>query len=65
VKYMLSTGNLLLSICAKKTVSHTRFAYVRIDTLAAGTAIGHLGEWKQFVDYLKTSYNAGQLGQVR
>lgn len=32
--------------------------------MAAGTAIGHVGEWKRFVQYLDTSYNAGQLGQA-
>lgn len=35
-----------------------------LDVLAAGKAIGLVGEWKGAVDYLKTSYNANRLGQV-
>lgn len=31
--------------------------------LAAGTAIGHVGEWEAFIKYLKNSFDASRLGQ--
>jgi hypothetical protein len=33
------------------------------DVLAAGTALGHAGEWESAMEYLKISYSASQLGQ--
>ena len=35
-----------------------------IDVLAAGTALGQVGEWEGAIDYLRNSYTASQLGQV-
>jgi hypothetical protein len=35
------------------------------DILAAGVALGHAGEWEALRGYLKSSYKASQLGQVR
>ena len=32
------------------------------DVLAAGTALGHAGEWESAMEYLKISYTASQLG---
>jgi hypothetical protein len=39
--------------------------FIFSDIFAAGTALGHAGEWESFLDYLKSSYNARDLGQVR
>lgn len=38
--------------------------YMCPDVLAAGTALGHAGEWKSALEYLETSFAASQLGQV-
>lgn len=32
--------------------------------IAAGVAIGHCGEWQQFVEYITSSYDAPRFGQV-
>jgi hypothetical protein len=45
-------------------IPNRRFHSCIADILAAGTALGRAGEWEAFVKYLKTSYNASQLGQV-
>jgi hypothetical protein len=34
------------------------------DILAAGTALGHIGEWESASNYLQTSHDARQMGQV-
>jgi hypothetical protein len=41
------------------------FFFKIVDVLAAGVALGHAGEWEALCDYLKSSYNASRLGQVR
>ena len=38
---------------------------INADVLAAGEALGHAGEWEGLRDYLKSSYRASELGQVR
>jgi hypothetical protein len=43
----------------------TAVAVDDIDILAAGVALGHAGEWEALRGYLKSSYKASQLGQVR
>lgn len=35
------------------------------DILAAGTALGLVGEWESLVNYQQTSEDASRLGQVR
>jgi hypothetical protein len=36
-----------------------------LDVLAAGTALGHAGEWESLRNYLQSSYRSFELGQVR
>jgi hypothetical protein len=33
------------------------------DVLAAGSALGRVGAWKELVDYQTNSYNSSRLGQ--
>ena len=53
--------SLSLSYCGKLYV---RFA-IATDVLAAGVALGYAGEWEGLREYLKSSYRASELGQVR
>ena len=41
------------------------FASGVVDVLAAGTALGYVGEWEQSIAYLDATYNSMSLGQVR
>jgi len=64
---------LLLLLLLYEFLTHPRFcrcwwhliSFCMTDVLAAGVALGHAGEWEGMREYLKSSYRASELGQVR
>ena len=49
--------------CHRRCLFSSCCLTLRVDVLAAGTALGRVGAWKELIEYQANSYNSARLGQ--